>query len=152
MKEGGSTTLNGGKVAQAGPCRQCSHHVVCTAGWLALPDESGQGWLLVVLLWDAHGRPSPSLCRLSQVNKLVGNRIMPKRIHVRLEHVNHSKCRQDFLDRVQNNERVKREARNAGITIPHTKRLPVQPRKAAFINGSSVETLTALKFYALYTQ
>lgn len=47
----------------------------------------------------------------SQVNKLVGNRIIRKRIHVRTEHVSHSKCRQDFLDRVQANDAKRQEAR-----------------------------------------
>ena len=87
-----------------------------------------------------------------EVNKLVGHRMLRKRIHVRVEHVNHSKCRQDFLDRVQRNERVKREARAAGKTVPQTKRLPVQPKAGRFIKGDGVETLHALKFYALYTQ
>lgn len=31
------------------------------------------------------------------VNKRVRGRILPKRINVRIEHVKHSKCRQDFL-------------------------------------------------------
>ena len=49
-----------------------------------------------------------------QVNKLVGNRIIPKRIHVRVEHVQHSKCRQDFLDRVQRNDKKRAEAKKSG--------------------------------------
>ena len=35
------------------------------------------------------------------VNKLVGNRIIPKRIHVRLEHIRPSKCREAFVKRIQ---------------------------------------------------
>jgi large subunit ribosomal protein L21e len=31
------------------------------------------------------------------VNKQVRGRILKKRINLRIEHVNHSKCRQDFL-------------------------------------------------------
>jgi ribosomal protein L21E len=45
------------------------------------------------------------------VNKRVNTRIVPKRIHVRIEHVSHSKCRQDFINRVKKNETLKREAR-----------------------------------------
>merc|ERR1711907_377903 len=30
------------------------------------------------------------------VNKQLGNRIIPKRINLRIEHVKHSKCRDDF--------------------------------------------------------
>ena len=36
-----------------------------------------------------------------RVNKLVGNRIIPKRIHVRLEHIRPSKCREAFVKRIQ---------------------------------------------------
>ena len=35
------------------------------------------------------------------VNKRVRGKILPKRIYVRVEHVKHSQCRQEFLDRVQ---------------------------------------------------
>merc|ERR1711953_869514 len=38
------------------------------------------------------------------VNKRVGGRIIPKRINVRIEHIKHSKCRDDFLRRVKENE------------------------------------------------
>ena len=34
------------------------------------------------------------------VNKRVGGEILPKRIYVRVEHLKHSQCRKDFLDRV----------------------------------------------------
>ena len=37
------------------------------------------------------------------VNKVVGNRYIEKRVNIRVEHVRHSKCRQEFLDRVQTN-------------------------------------------------
>jgi len=45
------------------------------------------------------------------VNKLVGGRIMEKRIHVRVEHLRKSKCREDFLARVKKNDALKREAK-----------------------------------------
>ena len=45
------------------------------------------------------------------MNKRVNTRIVAKRIHVRVEHVSHSKCRQDFINRVKKNETLKREAR-----------------------------------------
>ena len=48
-------------------------------------------------------------------------RIMAKRINVRVEHIKHSRCRQDFLDRVAENERKKKEAKEKGIVI-HCKR------------------------------
>ena len=44
------------------------------------------------------------------VNKRVKGKILPKRISVRIEHVKHSQCRKDFLDRVHANEVKKKEA------------------------------------------
>ena len=38
------------------------------------------------------------------VNKRVGNRIIPKRIHVRVEHVRMSSCREAFKARVRAND------------------------------------------------
>lgn len=43
-----------------------------------------------------------------EVNKVLGNRMMKKRINVRVEHVRHSKCRKDFLERVRQNEDIKK--------------------------------------------
>src|SRR4051812_37100900 len=37
------------------------------------------------------------------INKRVGNRYIEKRVNVRVEHVKHSKCREDFLRRVKEN-------------------------------------------------
>ena len=51
------------------------------------------------------------------VNKRVKGKILPKRISVRIEHVKHSKCRKDFLDRVHSNEVKKKEAKTTGIEI-----------------------------------
>ena len=49
------------------------------------------------------------------VNKRVKGRILPKRISVRIEHVKHSQCRKDFLDRVHANEVKKKEAKEGVI-------------------------------------
>lgn len=46
------------------------------------------------------------------VNKRVRERIIPKRINVRVEHVTHSKCREDFLRRVHENDRLRKEAKD----------------------------------------
>ena len=56
------------------------------------------------------------------VNKRVKGRILPKRISVRVEHVKHSTCRQDFLDRVKRNDKEKRDAKQAGKPAPDCKR------------------------------
>jgi large subunit ribosomal protein L21e len=45
------------------------------------------------------------------MHKQIGNRVLNKRVHFRIEHVKHSKCRQDFLNRVIANEKLKKEAR-----------------------------------------
>ena len=49
-----------------------------------------------------------------QVNKRVGNRIIQKRLHVRIEHVKHSSSRKDFLERVVKNEEIKNAAKESG--------------------------------------
>ncbi|XP_077984200.1 large ribosomal subunit protein eL21-like [Glandiceps talaboti] len=66
------------------------------------------------------------------VNKQVRNRIMPKRINVRIEHVRHSKCRDDFLKRVKENEEKKKQAKEKGVKI-NLKRQPEQPRPGHFV-------------------
>ena len=52
-----------------------------------------------------------------RVNKIIGNRIIHKHINVRVEHVQPSKCRQDFLNRVKENEMKKKVARETGGTV-----------------------------------
>jgi large subunit ribosomal protein L21e len=41
------------------------------------------------------------------VNKQIRNRIIPKRIHVRVEHVKKSTSRSDFLNRIRENDKKK---------------------------------------------
>lgn len=48
------------------------------------------------------------------VNKIVGNRYIEKRVNVRIEHIKHSKCRQEFLDRVKKNTAASAEAKKSG--------------------------------------
>jgi len=72
------------------------------------------------------------------VNKRVRGKILAKRINVRVEHVNHSKCRSDFIDRVQENEKLKREAKSKGIHV-HCRRQPKQPRPAHFVSTMNNE-------------
>lgn len=65
-----------------------------------------------------------------EINKQVRQRIVKKLINVRVEHVRPSKCRLDFLARVQHNEQVKREAKAKGERAPieAIKRFPGQPK------------------------
>lgn len=46
-----------------------------------------------------------------QILKRVGIRYVKKRLHVRIEHVKKSSCRDEFLKRVATNEEIKKEAR-----------------------------------------
>ncbi|KAI0274808.1 translation protein SH3-like domain-containing protein [Gloeopeniophorella convolvens] len=48
------------------------------------------------------------------VNKVVGNRYIEKRVNIRVEHIRHSKCRQEFLDRVKRNHDAHVEAKAKG--------------------------------------
>jgi len=63
------------------------------------------------------------------VNKRVRTRIIPKRINLRVEHVQPSKCRLDFLNRVKENEKKRKEAKEKGKRI-RLKRVPEGPRRA----------------------
>jgi large subunit ribosomal protein L21e len=48
------------------------------------------------------------------VYKVVGNRYIEKRVNLRIEHVRHSKCRQEFLDRVKANHDAHVAAKEKG--------------------------------------
>ncbi|XP_018329974.1 60S ribosomal protein L21-like [Agrilus planipennis] len=68
------------------------------------------------------------------VNKRVRGRIIPKRINIRIEHINHSKCREDFLQRVKQNEKLRKEAKEKKIRVS-LKRQPAQPKPAHIVSG-----------------
>lgn len=82
------------------------------------------------------------------MNKLHRNRIIRKKIHVRIEHVKKSTCRDDFLNRVRKNEQIKRDARATGKRV-EIKRLPVQPRNVGIISGKNVQDLFPLAYAGL---
>merc|ERR1712187_578751 len=46
-----------------------------------------------------------------EVNKIVGNRQLRKRLHVRIEHLRKSRCHSAFLARVKRNDEMKRQAK-----------------------------------------
>jgi large subunit ribosomal protein L21e len=75
------------------------------------------------------------------VNKRVGNRYIEKRINVRIEHVKHSKCRDDFLRRVKKNEAKKAKARAAGKKAL-VKRQPAAPREAHVVSSKQNPMVT----------
>ena len=74
-----------------------------------------------------------------EVNKQVRGRIEKKMINVRVEHVRKSKCRQDFLDRVRNNDKLKHTAKQQGKRVPESliKRIPKQPKAGYFVKANS---------------
>ncbi|KAG8035417.1 hypothetical protein G9C98_006863 [Cotesia typhae] len=76
------------------------------------------------------------------VNKRVRGRFIAKRINVRIEHLNHSKCREDFLKRVKENERLRKEAKEKNIIV-ELKRQPAQPSKAHIVSGREAPILLA---------
>merc|ERR1712105_173675 len=73
------------------------------------------------------------------VNKRVKGKILPKRISVRIEHVKHSQCRKDFLDRVKANEVKKTEAKTTGKKGAPCKRLPAPPKEAHLVSTNDNE-------------
>ena len=73
------------------------------------------------------------------VNKRVKGRILPKRVSIRVEHINHSKCRTDFLNRVKANEVLKREAKQKNLAAPECKRKAKQPIPGHFVSAKNNE-------------
>ncbi|PIA17101.1 60S ribosomal protein L21 [Coemansia reversa NRRL 1564] len=84
------------------------------------------------------------------VHKRVGNRYLEKRVNVRIEHVNHSKCRDDFLRRVKENGAKAKAARESGERVQLT-RQPLQPRKARRVSTKNnvPTTITAIPYDTL---
>jgi large subunit ribosomal protein L21e len=81
-----------------------------------------------------------------EVNKQVGNRVIAKRIHVRIEHVVPSRCKEEFLTRTQANDEAKRAAKAAGQPLPKTKRLPAGPRAGFSLANAQPLTITAIPY------
>lgn len=83
------------------------------------------------------------------VNKIVRNRQLKKRIHVRVDHIRPSPCRNQHLQRVKENEQKKVEARKTGVKV-NLKRIPAQPRPGmAVIPSEKVITLHPLPYEVL---
>jgi len=81
-----------------------------------------------------------------EVNKQVGNRIIRKRIHVRVEHVMPSRCTEEFKLRKKNNDKLKAEAKARGEVIS-TKRQPAGPKPGFMVSGSAtLETVTPIPY------
>merc|ERR1711988_1159896 len=57
-----------------------------------------------------------------EVTKIVGNRQLRKRFHVRAEHLRKSRCNEAFLKRVKENDIKKRDAKLQNLPVPVCKR------------------------------
>lgn len=79
------------------------------------------------------------------VNKQVRNRVIPKRIHVRIEHLRLSTCRKAFLNRIQENDKIKTEANKKGERVS-TKRLVKKPIESFNIAKPDIQLLNP-KFF-----
>ena len=85
------------------------------------------------------------------VNKLVKGVVFPKKIHVRIEHVRKSQCREAFKRRVRENDAKKREAKKTGVKI-NTKRVPTQPKGLRLVEASKTTTefMNPIKYRLLF--
>jgi len=84
------------------------------------------------------------------VTKQVRNRIIQKRIHVRVEHLRISTTRVDFLRRIKENDVKKAAANKAGKRIS-TKRIPALPRDAHVITKEAPRTYqNAPRFHEIF--
>ncbi|EIW63865.1 uncharacterized protein TRAVEDRAFT_111858 [Trametes versicolor FP-101664 SS1] len=81
------------------------------------------------------------------INKVVGNRYIEKRVNIRVEHIRHSKCRQEFLDRVKSNHAAHAEAKAKGERID-LKRVAVLPRTARTVSvkDNAPQTMTPVPY------
>ncbi|XP_062104973.1 large ribosomal subunit protein eL21x/eL21w-like [Humulus lupulus] len=80
-----------------------------------------------------------------EVNKQVGNHIIKKRIHVRVEHVQPSRCTEEFRNRKLRNDKLKAEAKLKGEAIS-TKRQPEGPKPGFMVEGAQLETVTPIPY------
>merc|ERR1712032_196740 len=86
-----------------------------------------------------------------EVNKIIGNRQLRKRLHVRLEHLRQSRCNEAFLKRVKENDVKKRDAKLEGKTIS-VKRQPEGPKPMKIVKAKEeeIEVLAPLPFVENY--
>ncbi|KAI7740334.1 hypothetical protein M8C21_006744 [Ambrosia artemisiifolia] len=80
-----------------------------------------------------------------EMNKQVGNRIIKKRIHVRIEHVMPSRCNEELKQRIKTNDQLKAEAKAKGVVIS-TKRQPLGPKPGFMVEGTTLETVTPIPY------
>ena len=80
----------------------------------------------------------------------MGNRIIAKRIYLRIEHVTPSRCREDFLARRDANDLARIAAKKAKVPFSpkDVARQPVKPRAGFALNNvqGKMTTVTAIPY------
>lgn len=84
-----------------------------------------------------------------EINKQVRQRIIKKRINVRVEHIQPSRCQESFKKRVKENEAKKKQAREQAKqtgkrVVLNLKRTPVLPRGAELIKKKFFSSFSTL--------
>ncbi|KAF3341096.1 60S ribosomal L21-like protein [Carex littledalei] len=80
-----------------------------------------------------------------EINKQVRNKILKKRIHVRVEHVMPSRCNEEFKLRKKKNDELKSAAKARGEIIS-TKRKPEGPKPGFMVEAHTLETVTPIPY------
>ena len=82
-----------------------------------------------------------------EVNKVIRNRVEKKRVNIRIEHIRPSKCRTDFLARVQRVDKIKRDAKAKGekVAIGLIKRFPVAPKAGYVVKATESKELPKMQ-------
>ena len=99
------------------------------------------------------------------INKRVRNKILVKRLHLRIQHIKPSNCNKDFLERkeatkkvIEENKQIKKQnetlAKEGKELLPLKaipKRLPRQPKEAGIVEGEfKFTTVSPMKYEELY--
>jgi len=85
------------------------------------------------------------------INKKVRNRFLEKRLHIRFEHLRKSRCRDEFIKRIQTNDKAKAAANKEKKRIS-TKRVPKKPAEGHMIElaKTKVEFVNPKPFTYVY--
>lgn len=84
-----------------------------------------------------------------EFSKILKHRRETKRMHIRIEHVNPSRSRDDFIERVKRNEELKKKARTEKIKIGSLKRQNKQPKTGFVVkvtDENSPQTIRPVPF------
>merc|ERR1719375_3055797 len=87
-----------------------------------------------------------------EVNKVVNGRQLKKRMHVRAEHLQKSRCHEAHLERVRVNDAVRREANARGEKVNTKRTPPGQPKLGYIVRARkvAVEVLEPLTYVENY--